>query len=95
MVEPDLATSCLLIGSATMLRPRYGRTAMTKTKVSAEDIVTLSKKEGFLAKQLYVVFTTQTKGIEPVMKVVKEHLEFQVALEKKGIMFAAEGDAPH
>src|SRR5215467_3025650 len=47
------------------------------------------KKEGFLAKQLYVVFTTPTKGIEPVMKVVKEHLEFQVALEKQGIMFAA------
>jgi hypothetical protein len=24
-----------------------------------------TKKEGFLAKQLYVVFTTPTKGIEP------------------------------
>jgi hypothetical protein len=62
---------------------------MAKTKVSAQDIVALSKKEGFLAKQLYMVFTTPTKGIEPVMKVVKEHLEFQVALEKQGIMFAA------
>ena len=58
---------------------------MTNTKVSAQDIVALSKKEGFLAKQLYVVFTTPTKG----MKVIKEHLEFQVALEKQGIMFAA------
>ena len=55
---------------------------MAKMKVNAQDIVALSKKEGFLAKQLYVVFTTPTKGIEPVMKVVKEHLEFQVALEK-------------
>src|SRR5262249_25931402 len=62
---------------------------MAKTKVSAQDIIALSKKEGFLAKQLYVVFTTPTKGIEPVMKVVKEHLEFQVALEQQGIMFAA------
>jgi hypothetical protein len=52
---------------------------MAKTKVSAQDIIALSKKEGFLAKQLYVVFTTPTKGIQPVMKVVKEHLEFQVA----------------
>ena len=60
-----------------------------ETKVSAQDIIALSKKEGFLAKQLYVVFTTPTKGIEPVMKVVKEHLEFQVTLEKQGIMFAA------
>ena len=62
---------------------------MAKTKVSAQDIIALSKKEGFLAKQLYVVFTTPTKGIEPVMKVVKGHLEFQVALEKQGVMFAA------
>lgn len=46
----------------------------------------MSKKEGFLAKQLYVVFTT---GIEPVMRNVKKHLEFQVMLEKQGIMFAA------
>jgi uncharacterized protein YciI len=38
---------------------------------------------------LNVVFTTPTKGIEPVMKVVKDHLEFQVTLEKQGIMFAA------
>jgi len=30
--------------------PRHGRTAMAKTKVSARDIVALSKKEGFLAK---------------------------------------------
>ena len=57
---------------------------MAKTKVSAQDIVALSKKEGFLAKQLYVVFTTPTKGMEPIMKVIKEHLEFQVALEKTG-----------
>ena len=56
---------------------------MAKMKVNAQDIVALSKKEGFLAKQLYVVFTTPTKGIEPVMKVVKEHLEFQVALENR------------
>ena len=60
-----------------------------RKRVSAQDIIALSKKEGFLAKQLYVFFTTPTKGIEPVMKVVKEHLEFQVTLEKQGIMFAA------
>jgi hypothetical protein len=48
--------------------PRDGRRAMAKTKVSARDIIALSKKEGFLAKQLYVVFTTPTNGIEPVMR---------------------------
>ena len=59
------------------------------TSVKAEEIVALSKKEGFLAKQLYVVFTTPTNGIGPVMENVKEHLAFQVKLEKEGIMFAA------
>ena len=62
---------------------------MPQRKVSARDIVALSKKEGFLAKQLYVVFTTPMNGIGPVMENIKEHLEFQVALEKQGIMFAA------
>jgi uncharacterized protein YciI len=57
--------------------------------VKAEEIIALSKKEGFLAKQLCVVFTTPTDGIGPVMENVKEHLAFQVRLEKEGIMFAA------
>jgi uncharacterized protein YciI len=47
------------------------------------------EQEGGFLKQLYVVFTTPTNGIEPVMRNVKEHLEFQVTLEKQGIMFAA------
>lgn len=62
---------------------------MAKTNVSAQDIITLSKKAGGLAKQLYVVFTTPSNGIELVMRNVKEHLEFQAALEKQGIVFAA------
>ena len=57
--------------------------------VKAEEIIALSKKEGFLAKQLDVVFTTPTNGIGPVMENVKEHLAFQVRLEKEGTMFAA------
>jgi len=36
-----------------------------------------------------VVFTTPINGIGPVMENVKEHLAFQVRLEKEGIMFAA------
>ena len=62
---------------------------MSETKPSAQEIVALSRKEGFLAKQLYVVFTTPTAGMEPVMKHLKAHLAFQKALEKDGIMFAA------
>jgi uncharacterized protein YciI len=60
--------------------------------VRAAEIKTISEKEGFLAKQLYVVFTTPANGMEPVMANLKEHLDFQVELERQGIMFAA---GPH
>jgi uncharacterized protein YciI len=42
-----------------------------------------------LRKQLYVVFTKPTNGIGPVMENLKEHLDFQIDLEKRGIMFGA------
>jgi uncharacterized protein YciI len=45
--------------------------------------------EGMLRKQLYVVFTKPTKGLDPVMAVIKEHLDFQIDLERRGIMFGA------
>jgi uncharacterized protein YciI len=76
-------------GLPTRLRDLGGTTMAENRGVKAEEIIALSKKEGFLAKQLYVVFTTPTNGIGPVMKNVKEHLAFQVRLEKEGIMFAA------
>jgi uncharacterized protein len=63
--------------------------SMAEPKITAEEIVTLSQREGFLAKQLYVIFTEPTNGLGPVMEHIKAHLEFQVALEKQGIMFAA------
>lgn len=45
--------------------------------------------EAMLRKQLYVIFTKPTKGMEPVMAVLEEHLAFQIGLEKRGIMFGA------
>ena len=65
---------------------------MSNEGVPAADIINLSKEKGFLAKQLYVVFTKPTKGMGPVMAVIEEHLAFQKSLEDKGIMFAA---GPH
>ena len=62
---------------------------MSEMAVTAQDIIGLSKREGYLAKQLYVIFTTPANGIKPVMDNIKEHLAFQVELEKDGIMFAA------
>ena len=62
---------------------------MSETAVSAPEIIGISKREGFLAKQLYVIFTKPTDGIKPVMDNLKEHLAFQIELEKEGTMFAA------
>jgi hypothetical protein len=55
--------------------------------ITREDI--LKACDGMLRKQLYVVFTKPTKGLGPVMEVVKEHLAYQISLEERGIMWGA------
>lgn len=60
--------------------------------VAAEEVKSICRNEGFLAKQVYVVFTSPVNGMEPVMAILKEHLAFQVELEAQGIMVAA---GPH
>ncbi len=60
---------------------------MSGPKVMKEDV--MNACEGMLQKQLYVVFTTPTNGLGPVMENIGPHLEFQVSLEERGIMFGA------
>jgi uncharacterized protein YciI len=62
---------------------------MSETAIDAQDVIGMSKREGLLAKQLYVIFTTPASGIKPVMENLKEHIAFQLELERDGIMFAA------
>jgi len=62
---------------------------MSETALNAKDAISLSKRAGYLAKQLYVIFTTPTNGIKPVMDNLDAHLAFQTELEKDGMMFAA------
>jgi uncharacterized protein YciI len=49
----------------------------------------LEATKGMLQKQVYVVLTTATNGIGPVMENLAEHLKFQLAIEKSGVMVAA------
>jgi uncharacterized protein YciI len=49
----------------------------------------MKASSGMLQKQLYAVFTTPTGGIEPILAQLEEHLAYQVALEKEGILHAA------
>ena len=60
---------------------------MTGPIITKDDILEASK--GMLQMQLFVVFTTPTNGMGPVMENIEEHLQFQVNLEKRGIMFGA------
>jgi hypothetical protein len=60
---------------------------MSEPQVKVKDVLEASK--GMLQKQLYVVFTKPTRGLAPVLEHLKEHLEFQCSLERRGIMFGA------
>lgn len=60
---------------------------MSVPPIPVKDI--LQACEGMLRKQLYVVFTKPTQGLEPIMANLKEHLDFQIDLERRGIMFGA------
>jgi uncharacterized protein YciI len=57
--------------------------------VPSKTILEECRARGYLAKQLYVIFTKPINGIGPVMENLAIHLEFQEKLERDGIMFAA------
>jgi uncharacterized protein YciI len=54
---------------------------------NAERLKQLTKN--FLGKQFYVVHTTPNAPREELDRLLPEHLEHQIRLEKSGIMFAA------
>tara|TARA_B100000609_G_scaffold154263_1_gene125576 strand:+ start:31 stop:423 length:393 start_codon:yes stop_codon:yes gene_type:complete len=60
---------------------------MNEPKITKQDVLNASSE--MLNKDLYVIITKPTNGMEPVMENLDEHLKFQVSLEKKGIMFGA------
>jgi len=60
---------------------------MTALKVTAESV--RDACEGMLQLQLYAIFTRPVEGLEPVMAALERHLEFQISLEERGILFAA------
>lgn len=50
----------------------------------------LEDTSGMLQKRLYVVFTVPSPGMqEKIAEMTEKHLQYQVELEQKGIMFAA------
>ena len=59
-------------------------------RITRDDILQASK--GMLQKQFYMVHSTPTAGMGPVMKNLPQHLEHQCAMERDGVMLAA---GPH
>lgn len=47
------------------------------------------RSRGVLGMQLYVIETTPTDGLGPVLDNLQEHLVYQKMLEETGVMFAA------
>ncbi len=58
--------------------------------VTRQQVMDASK--GMLQKQFYVVFSTPTNGVGPVMENLEAHLAHQCKIEADGIMVAA---GPH
>lgn len=59
----------------------------TFTSVPKAGVMEASK--AMLQKQLYAVFTRPVGGLGAVMGCLEEHLQFQMQLEREGVMFAA------
>ena len=62
---------------------------MANSSVPANEIIQECQSRGYLAKQLFIVSTRPTNGIDPIMENLPTHLAFQEELERDGIMFAA------
>ncbi len=60
---------------------------MDEPRVMADDV--RAACEGMLQLQLYAIFTKPANGLGPVMEKLEEHLEYQISVEKNGILFAA------
>jgi uncharacterized protein len=62
---------------------------MSSEIITQEFLYGICKEKGFLAKSLYVVTTQPSGDMGAVMENIEEHLKYQVALERRGILFAA------
>jgi uncharacterized protein len=60
---------------------------MTEPKVTREDVLQASK--GMLQKQVYIVLSAPTRGMQAVMENLPAHLEHQCKLERSGVLLAA------
>jgi uncharacterized protein len=58
-------------------------------KLPWPDLVEYAATHNLLGMRLYVISSTPTNGLGPVLQKLNEHIEYQTSLERDGIMFAA------
>jgi uncharacterized protein YciI len=57
--------------------------------MSWKDMVEYSETNTLHAQQLYIVSSTPTNGLDPILANLDPHVEYQKKLERDGVMFAA------
>lgn len=62
---------------------------MAEEKSSWQQHIDKVTEKGLLAKQLYVIQTEPTGGMDVIFENLQEHLAYQLELERTGVMFAA------
>jgi hypothetical protein len=67
-------------------------TMMSDKTIKITKAQVLEASKGMLQKQFYMVHSTPTNGMGPVMENLAAHLEHQCAIERSGVMLAA---GPH
>jgi len=62
---------------------------MAETQTDWQAFVARVRERGVLGKQLYVITTEPTAGLDAVRENLPDHLAYQESLESNGVMFAA------
>lgn len=62
---------------------------MNEPRMTWQQGLDYSREHGLLAMQLYMVQSTPTDGLGPVLAVLDTHIAYQRQLEADGVMFAA------
>jgi uncharacterized protein YciI len=63
--------------------------AMAQKAMPWADMLKYSAEQKLLAKQIYLVLSKPVDGLDHVLEVADEHIDYQRDLERRGIMFAA------
>ena len=63
--------------------------AAEETPVAIPVTSVMAASSAMLQKQLYAIFTRPVNGLGPILAGLEEHLEFQVSLEREGVLLAA------